>query len=335
MNHSHPRTFALLTKLANKNKVDLQALNVDNLLEDLCVRIRLKVAFANSPTKIEIDIPKVLNDNSGNVKRIFNCFSFWIPFCLEILDRRGHSFSLCLNASDWGHVDFLSMTSIDQNNIIPDEYAMFESQRISNFNGWNSFEQFSKRWLYRKGIVYWRGSTTGDPITSIKSLENLKRIQVSLLYRNKVGFNIRISNIVQNKIPKQIIRQWLYQQDLKGKKVREDYFRKFKYYPDIPGNNLMCGSWGTIRKLLRGNLVFKPNHPSKMLYDEMLEPWNNFIPVDSDFSELGKLYAWVEDNQNDAVKIAWRGYSMANNYLRNLKNHFINSAVQKLERLES
>ena len=334
MNHSHPRTFALLTRLAKQNKVDLHALNADKSLEDLCVRIRLKVASVDRVRKIEIDIPKDLNDNTPNVKRIFNCFSFWIPFCLQILDRKGHSFSLCLNASDWGHADFLSMTSNDPNNIIPDEYAMFESQNLKKLHSWNSFDEFSKTWLTRKNIVFWRGSTTGPPITSIQSLTKMKRIKVSLLYKNQVGFDIRISNIVENKIPKQIIRQWLQKQAIQGRKVSEDQFRRYKYYPDIPGNNEMCGSWGTIRKYLRGNLVFKPNHESKMYYDKLMEPWYNYIPVDSDFLELDQLYSWVEFNQNEAVRIAWRGYCIANKYLRNLENHFINSAIRKLEILK-
>ena len=333
MNHSHPRTFSRLKQLSKKHQVELKVLNADNSLNDLCVRIRLKISFSDSLKSMEIDIPQSLNDNTGNVKRIANCFSFWIPFCLQILDRRGHSFSLCLNASDWGHADFLSMTSNDENNIIPDEYAMFESQTLYNFDGWNSFEQFSKSWLKRKNIMFWRGSTTGAPITSIKALNEMKRIKVSLLYRNTLGFDIRISNIVENKIPKQIIRQWLHQEGIQARKVNEDHFRNYKYYPDISGNNEMCGSWGTIRKYLRGNLVFKPNHPSKMLYDQMMRPWNDFIPVDSDFLELDNLYSWVEDNQNDAVRIAWRGYCIAKKYLGNLENHFIDSALQKLEKV--
>ena len=333
MTHSHPRTFSVLTKLATQNQVELHALNVDSLLQDLCVRIRLTLASSDVVSRIEIDIPKSLNDNSGNVKRISNCFSFWIPLCLQILDRRRYSFSLNLNASDWGHADFLSMTSPDQNNIIPDEYAMFESQRLKHFSGWNSFDEFSKTWLRRKNILFWRGSTTGSPITSIQTLNQMKRVQVSLLYKNNVGFDIRISNIVENKIPKQIIRQWLQQKTIYGGKVREDKFRNFKYYPDIPGNNAMCGSWGTIRKYLRGNLVFKPNHESKMHYDQFMEPWNNFIPVDSDFLELDELYSWAERNQKDALRIAWNGHCIAKNYLRNIGNHFINTALRKLERL--
>ena len=28
----------------------------------------------------------------------------------------------------------------------------------------------------------------------------------------------------------------------------------YKYHPDLAGNNQLCGSWGVIRKYLRGNL---------------------------------------------------------------------------------
>ena len=197
MIHSHPRTFSLLTRLANKNELKLSVLNSDYLLKDLCVRIRLKIDSHDNKL-IEIDIPHSLNDKGNNVKRISNCFSFWIPYCLEIFNIVKYSFSLCLNASDWEEANFLSMTSKDIGNIIPDEYAMFESKRLNKRKYWTSFDEFYKSWIKRKNTIYWRGSTTGSAITSVGSLQELQRIKVCLLYQNEPCFDLRISNIVNN-----------------------------------------------------------------------------------------------------------------------------------------
>lgn len=332
MKHSHPRTLGLLSKLADKNQVKLTVLKTDNLLKDLCVRIRVNRDSFNNKT-IEIDIPFSLDDSSNNVKRIFNCFSFWIPYCLEIYARVIYPFSLCLNASDWEENNFLSMTSEDVNNIIPDEYAMFESRKLEKSSNWNSFEEFYDTWSKRKNIMFWRGSTTGLPITSIQSLSKLKRIKVSLLYQKKDGFDIRISNIVQNRIPKQVIKQWLNKNNIRGRRVVENRFKNFKYYPDMPGNNESCGSWGTVRKHIRGNLIFKPNHKSKMLYDELMTPWKHFIPVDSEFLDLYEKYNWAENNPYESARIAWDGFLVAESYLRNIKDYFIQASLKRIQPL--
>ena len=103
----------------------------------------------------------------------------------------------------------------------------------------------------------------------------------------------------------------------------------------MPGNNQLCGSWGVIRKYLRGNLVFRPNYPSKMYYDKFMHPWEHYIPVDSDFSDLHKQYSWAEDNQYKSAQIAWKGCSIANNYLRNIKTHFIEASSKKIKLLDN
>jgi len=334
MNHSHPRTTSLLFKLAKKNHIKLTALNADNSLKDLCLRMRVNVDCCSNHW-IEIDIPQTLEDRSNNVKRILNCCSFWIPYALVIYSRVKHPFSISLNASDWEAENFLSMTSTDFNNIIPDEYAMFESKKLSKDNCWNTFEAFYASWNKRQETIFWRGSTTGKPITSIHSLSQMKRIKVALFYKDKHGFDIRISSIVQNNIPKQIIRQWLNKNNILGRRVRENRFKDFKYYPDIPGNNESCGSWGTVRKYLRGNLIFKPDHESKMFYDQFMQPWEHFIPVDSDFSDLSEKLLWSQNNPYETGRIAWNGFLIAKSYLSNIKDYFLKVALENIEPLDA
>ena len=71
------------------------------------------------------------------------------------------------------------------------------------------------------------------------------------------------SGKLYNQKDRLVINQWLINNGIKGKRVSESIFARYKYHPDIPGNNLLCGSWGVIKKHVRGNLVFKPNHQSK------------------------------------------------------------------------
>ncbi len=327
MSHSHPRTFKYLNNICKKNNVILSSLEVEDSFYDLSVQIHLQYTDFGR-VLLHILIPIDLNDKGNNVIRLANCFKFWLPYSLEILSIKQEAFSLSLNASDWGNEKFLSMVGTNPNNIIPDEYAMFEGQLILDKISWNDLTSFEFDWAQRKNLMFWRGSTTGKPITSSNTLRQLLRVDTCLKYNSYKCFDIKISRIVQNKIPKQIIRQFLQSNHILSSRVRESKFSEYKYYPDLPGNNETCGSWGTIKKHLRGNLVFKPNYSSQLFYERFMQPWQHFIPVKTDFSDLHYQFSWAEQNSLEASKIAWNGYNIANKYLRNIKDHFIETSLK-------
>ena len=120
------------------------------------------------------------------------------------------------------------------------------------------------------------------------------------------------------------------QHNILSRRVDESRYMSYKYYPDLPGNNTLCGSWGVIRKYLRGNLVFRPYYQSLMYYDKFIEPWKDFIPIDADFSDLYEKYIWAENNPNESIRIAWNGFSIAKDYLQNIDDCFISSAMKNI-----
>ena len=333
LNHSHPRTYRLLNRLSKRNNVDLISVNVNPLLYDLCSRIYVNF-LSNKTKEITFEISSMVNDHSNNPKRLYNCYSFWLPYCLTIANKISKSFMIQLNASDWGVENFLSMTSEDPTNLIPDEYAMYESRMLNKISLPKDFSDFEAQWIKRKSIMFWRGSTTGKYINSTFDLKDLIRVKACLSVGDINQFDMKISSIVQNRIPKQIIIQWLRQHNILSRRVDEAKFLKYKYYPDLPGNNTLCGSWGVIRKYLRGNLVFRPSYKSLMFYDRFLEPWRDFIPIESDFSDLHEKYTWAENNQNESIRIAWNGFSMSKKYLKNIDNYFISSAMNNMTILD-
>lgn len=333
LNHSHPITYRLLNKLSIIHNIDLITLNVNPLLHDLCSRIYVDF-LSNKKKKITIEISSMVNDNSNNPKRFYNCYYFWLPYCLKIANQISKSFMIQLNASDWGVESFLSMTSEDPNNLIPDEYAMNESKILNKMSFPKDFSDFEANWMKRKSIMFWRGSTTGKTINSTFDLKELTRVKVCLSVKNIDKFDMKISSIVQNKIPKQIIIQWLRKHNILTRRVDESRFLRNKYYPDLPGNNTLCGSWGVIKKYLRGNLVFRPDYKSLMYYDKFFKPWKDFVPIESDFSDLYEKYIWAENNQNQSIKIAWNGFCNAKDYLRKIEDHFISCAMKNITILD-
>ena len=327
--HSHPKTYRLLNKLSRINNVKSINLEINPLLYDLCSRLYVNL-LPNKTKTITFQISNSFNDNSNNPKRLYKCYFFWLPYCLKIANKISKSFMIQLNASDWGVDNFLSMTSEDNNNLIPDEYAMYESKKLKKMSFPENFLDFEANWIKRKSIMFWRGSTTGKSFNSTLELKDLIRVKACLSVRHIKNFDLKISSIVQNNIPKQIIIQYLRQYNILSRRVDESKFLNYKYYPDLPGNNTLCGSWGVIRKYLRGNLVFRPCYKSLMYYDRFLEPWKEFIPIESDFSDLYEKYTWAENNQNESIRIAWNGFSIAKKYLKNIDNYFMSCAMSKI-----
>ncbi len=331
MNHSHPRTFKFFHELASKNRATNISLNIDRSLSDLLIRLTLRYELGDI-ISISMDISDELDDDSSNTLRLNTCLTYWIPYCIEILRRKRNSFSLYLNASDHGDDQHLSMDSHSKYNLIPDEYSMVESSKRKGNINLVEYNQFLRNWFKRRNVMFWRGSTTGcEKIKSISNLEQLKRVITCLKYRDYKGFDLSISNIVQYDMPKQILLQWLKEHRIISKPVRESMFSKYKYFPDIPGNNLFCGSWGIIRKHLSGNLVFKPIHKRKFLYDNFMSPWDHYIPVNNDFSNLHDQYIWAENHPNESALIAWKGSTISKHYISNIKEHFIQAAIPRIE----
>ena len=327
--HSHPKTYRLLNKISRINNVKSINLEINPSLYDLCSRLYVNL-LPNKTKTITFQISNSFNDNSNNPKRLYKCYFFWVPYCLKIANKISKSFMIQLNASDWGVDNFLSMTSEDNNNLIPDEYAMYESQKLNKMILPQNFSDFKANWIKRKPIMFWRGSTTGKSFNSTLELKDLIRVKVCLSSRNIKNFDLKISSIVQNNIPKQIIIQYLRKYNILSRRVDESKFLNYKYYPDLPGNNTLCGSWGVIRKYLRGNLVFRPSYNSLMFYDRFFEPWRDFIPIESDFSDLYEKFIWAENNQNKSIRIAWNGFSIAKKYLKNIDDYFISCAMKNI-----
>ena len=184
--------------------------------------------------------------------------------------------------------------------------------------------------MRRSHVMFWRGSTTGGEIKSTNTIKDLKRIKICLKYKKEKDFDIKISRVIQSRIPNQIIKQWLKDNHIFGYEINENKFKSYCYYPDIPGNAL---SWGTLRRYLGGSLVFKPDSSRKLLYYKYMSPWQHFVPVRTDFSDLLEKYHWARKNPNEACLIAWEGYNYAYNYIRNVKKFFIEKALDRIEYL--
>ena len=216
----------LFVNLINSLGVSFGGFLEDTQLEGMCTRFSINMNQVDNRV-IRIYIPSFKDKKSIKLKRILNCYSFWLPYCVELSNELQKSFEVILNASDWGIEKILSMTSTDLDNLVPDEYSMFQSKELSRLKSWDNYGDFSHDWYKREGVMFWRGSTTGNDIQSTRSLSELQRIKICLKYADAQFFNMKITTIVQNYLPKQIINQWLINNGIKGKRVSESIFARY------------------------------------------------------------------------------------------------------------
>ena len=47
-------------------------------------------------------------------------------------------------------------------------------------------------------------------------------------------------------------------------------------------------------------------------------------------SDLYEKYTWAENNQNQSIRIAWNGFSIAKKYLKNIDDYFISCAMKNI-----
>tara|TARA_B100000700_G_C15062736_1_gene867003 strand:- start:3560 stop:4519 length:960 start_codon:yes stop_codon:yes gene_type:complete len=315
--------------MAKSKNIIISSIIFDKKLIDLCLRVHISLSNINY-SSVFLELPYGLDDNSQNVKRIRNCLSFWLPNLIKLENKFSSCSVFKLNASDWPQPGYLSMVDEDTKNLIPDEYAMFESLNLDRVKYWENYNTFLSTWTERFPSLFWRGSTTGDPIKSMNELSNLLRVKVCIMYEKNKNMDLKITNIVQNNIPKSLVREWLKSKSIYSKRVREASFMKFKYYLDIPGNNKHGCSWGTIKKFLRGNLVFKPIHIQKLLYETDMEPYIHYIPIKTDYSDLDEVLHWAIDNESLASKIAWEGHLKSLDYLKRIDDIFIESCLSNI-----
>ncbi len=321
-------------KIENKIKVDIKNIIRKykyikfeiELTKNLSImEIEISISLQKqSPAKVIISIPDKREEITG---RYSICLNYWLPNCIEAVYRSQRSLTLKFDTDDYGNSNCLSMDSEDINNLIPDEYSMRNHYKQRYNNNPMPFHKFKKNWLERQHQVFWRGSTTGGGVlNTTKDLFKLKRVILCQLYNHNNSFNMKISKIVQNNLPKQILIDELKKEKIWTRSVFENTFSKYCFYLDIPGNAL---AWGSIRKYLMGNLIFKSTTIRQLYYYRFLKPWTHYIPVDENFLDLDEKYSWVKSNMEEAALIAWNGYIQANNYIKNTPEYLISRILEK------
>jgi hypothetical protein len=128
--------------------------------------------------------------------------------------------------------------------------------------------------------------------------------------------------------------------EIRNSGLIRDYFpitesNRYKYQIDIDGNT---NAWaGLFQKLLSDSVVLKIASPYqfKQWYYDRLVPWENYVPIESNASDLVEKVQWLIRNDDKARTIGKNGGDLARSLsfesvieasLRNIQENILRSS---------
>ncbi len=177
-----------------------------------------------------------------------------------------------------------------------------------DFSEWTKLEKQITPWEKKKPIIFWRGSTTGHMMITEdwKNSPRAKLIALSKLPEIASKMDVYFSGKTQ--ITDQSVLNAM--EELGYFKVHVEFkqFYQFRYLLEVDGNS--C-PWSFLKKLRMNSLVLKVESPYMQWYYPVFKPWEHYVPIKADLSDLNYIVDWVYSNDKKAQEIADRGALLA------------------------
>jgi hypothetical protein len=196
--------------------------------------------------------------------------------------------------------------------LVPDA-IFYESRGYADYR--RAADAWGAGWAARDEKIVWRGTTTGHGrITSAGMAPDdgslLPRTRMCLLLRSMKGVDARIVDVAQSADPAKD-RSRLEQADILGGRIDPKTWLVRKFAIDIDGNS---NAWSNLfTRLLAGCCVLKVSSAQgfrQWYYDE-LQPWQHFVPVEADLSDLREKIDWCRAHDKRCAEIAAAGRDFA------------------------
>ena len=183
--------------------------------------------------------------------------------------------------------------------LIPDPHYLSQDQYRPMVQ---DFQAHAVAWDDRRLLAFWRGSTTGtpaDPVLGWRSLPRVRLAEIAASHPDLIDAGI--TNVNQG--IDQAGTEELRARGLLRPRVARRDFLQYRYQIDIDGNT---SSWdGFFMKLLSGSPVLKvaSTQGFRQWYYDRLVPWQHFVPVEPDMSDLIDKIRWLQANDDAARQI--------------------------------
>jgi hypothetical protein len=218
-----------------------------------------------------------------------------------------------LNLEDMGTVGGITFCDFrEEYSLIPDPIFM---QTRGYANAKIGFDNSGISWSQRRDQAIWRGTTTGwfdcegKRIGSWRDLPRVKLCMLANDHNRASMIDAGLTGLAQ--INPDGAAQELHALGLHKPYMNSSEFQQYKYQIDIDGNS---NAWpGLFIKLCTASVVFKvaSSIGFRQWYYDRLVPWYNFVPVESDMSDLFDKISWIRKRDDLAETIGRNGRSLA------------------------
>ena len=174
------------------------------------------------------------------------------------------------------------------------------------------FRKRNTRWADRKPLAFWRGTTTGIPerANDWTSLPRTKLCRLASHPAHTHLFDVGFSSVAQ--FDGRTVAEEIRNAGLMRGFVSWEEWDHYKYHIVIDGNS---SPWSNLfQQLLTGSPILRIESSRGLVqwfYDELI-PWDNYVPVAPDMSDLVDKIKWLNRNDGVAEVIGRRGLELAN-----------------------
>jgi len=162
-------------------------------------------------------------------------------------------------------------------------------------------------WADRRQIAFWRGTATGrELVDSWQDMDRVRLCRLACLHSDLFDIGLTEPGDVGP-----CDRAAIGAAGLLRPYVPYTEFQRYRYQIDIDGNS---NSWpGLFQKLLTASPVLKiaSRYGFKQWYYDRLVPWDNFVPVAADLSDLVERVHWLKAHDSEAERIGDAGRALA------------------------
>src|SRR5205807_1421300 len=130
----------------------------------------------------------------------------------------------------------------------------------------------------------------------------------------------KLTNIVQASSADEAesMRTFVEKKGLLSVQVPQIDFLRYRFQIDIDGNT---NSWSFLVKLLMGSCILKVVSSWRQWYYGGLRPWEHYVPVRNDLSDLKEQVEWCLANDERAREIAANGMKYAKSLVFGTEMH--------------
>jgi hypothetical protein len=170
-------------------------------------------------------------------------------------------------------------------------------------------------WDARSDWIVWRGSTNGvgtisKPHLSADDPELLARVRLCLALQDVPKVDAKLTTVTQSSNVA-LDTERLSKAGICGDYLSPFTWHGFKFAIDIDGNS---NAWSNLFvRLLMGCCVLKIGSELgyRQWYYDKIEPWQHYVPVAADLSDLHERISWCRANLDACRQIAARGQEFA------------------------